>query len=183
MSFERAGRFTRCQQPTLVDGIATMSTITPCLWFDGNAEEAVAFYTSVVPDSRITAISHYGPGMPYPAGSVMTVAFELAGAPYTALNGGPEFPFTEAISLQISAADQDEVDRYWAQLSEGGQPGPCGWLKDRFGLSWQVVPDALPALMSDTDPARANAAAQALMTMSKIDIAALQQAAEAAAAR
>lgn len=160
-----------------------MSTITPCLWFDGNAEEAVAFYTSVVPNSRVTAVSHYGPGMPYPEGGVMTVAFELAGAPFTALNGGPQFPFTEAISLQISAADQDEVDRYWGLLSGGGEPGPCGWVKDRFGLSWQVVPDALPALMTDRDPAPAHAAGQALMTMTKIDIAALERAADAAAAR
>ena len=113
----------------------------------------------------------------------MTVAFELAGAPFTALDGGPQFPFTEAISLQISAADQDEVDRYWGLLSDGGEPGPCGWVKDRFGLSWQVVPDALPALMTDRDPAPAHAAGQALTTMTKIDIAALQRAADAAEAR
>lgn len=158
-----------------------MSTVTPCLWFDGNAEEAVRFYVSLVPGSKITATSHYGPGMPYPEGMVMTIAFELAGAPYTALNAGPEYKFTEAISLQLSAADQDEVDRYWAQLSEnGGEPGPCGWIKDRFGLSWQVVPDAVPKLLSDSDPSRAHAAAQALMAMSKIEIAELEQAADRA---
>lgn len=160
-----------------------MTTVTPCLWFDGNAEEAVEFYTSLVPGSKVTAVSHYGPGMPYPEGMVMTISFELAGSPYTALNAGPEFPFTEAISLQLSAADQGEVDRYWARLAEGGgQPGPCGWIKDRFGLSWQVVPEALPELMSDPDPARARAAGQALMAMSKIDIVALRKAADRASA-
>src|SRR4051794_25937173 len=157
-----------------------MTTVTPCLWFDGNAEEAVQFYVSLVPDSRITAITHYGRDMPQPEGTVMTITFELATSGYTALNGGPEFPFTEAISLQLSAADQAEVDEYWARLSEGGQPGPCGWVKDRFGLSWQVIPDALQALLSDPDPARAHAATQALMTMSKIDLAVLQQAADSA---
>lgn len=159
-----------------------MTTVTPCLWFDGNAEEAVDFYVSLVPGSKVTAISRYGPGMPFPEGEVMTVAFELAGSPYTALNGGPEYQFTPAISLQLSAADQDEVDRYWALLSEGGEPGPCGWVTDRFGFSWQVIPEALPALMSDPDPARAHAAAQALMKMSKIDIAALRRAADSAGA-
>lgn len=158
-----------------------MSTITTCLWFDGAAEEAANFYVGVIPDSRITGVSHYGPGMPYPEGTVMTVAFELDGSPYIALNGGPEYHFTEAISLQISASDQDEVDRYWEQLTaDGGQPGPCGWLKDRFGLSWQVVPEALPRLLGDPDPARAQAAAQAMMTMSKLDIAALERAADLA---
>lgn len=157
-------------------------TVTPCLWFDGNAEEAVEFYVSLVPGSKVTAISRYGPGMPLPEGMVMTISFELAGSAYTALNGGPEYQFTPAISLQLPAADQDEVDRYWALLSEGGEPGPCGWLTDRFGLSWQVIPEALPELMSDPDPARAQAAQQALMTMSKIDIAALRQAADNATA-
>lgn len=158
-----------------------MTTVTPCLWFDGNAEEAVEFYVSLVPGSKITAVSRYGPGMPYPEGMVMTISFELAGSAYSALNAGPEFHFTEAISLQLSAADQEEVDRYWARLSEGGgEPGPCGWVKDRYGLSWQVVSDALPALLSDPDPLRAHAAGQALMKMSKIDISALHEAADAA---
>jgi predicted 3-demethylubiquinone-9 3-methyltransferase (glyoxalase superfamily) len=157
-----------------------MTSVTTCLWFNGNAEEAVDFYVSLVPDSKITAVSRYGPGMPYPEGMVMTVAFELAGSPFTALNAGPEYSFTEAISLQLSATDQDEVDHYWERLSDGGQPGPCGWIKDRFGLSWQVVPDAVPELLSDPDPARAHAAGQALMTMSKIDVAALYRAAESA---
>lgn len=159
-----------------------MTTVTPCLWFDGNAEEAVEFYVSLVPGSKVTAISRYGPDMPLPEGTVMTISFELAGSAYTALNGGPEYRFTPAISLQLPAADQDEVDRYWSLLSEGGEPGPCGWLTDRYGLSWQVIPEALPALMSDPDPARARAAQQALMTMSKIDINALRQAADSAAA-
>lgn len=157
-----------------------MTTVTPCLWFDGDAEEAAEFYVSLVPHSRVTEISRYGPGAPMPEGMVMTVAFELAGSRYTALNGGPEYRLTPAISLQLSAADQDEVDRYWALLCEGGEPGPCGWLTDRFGLSWQVVPEALPALMADPDPVRARAARQALMKMSKIDLAALREAADRA---
>jgi predicted 3-demethylubiquinone-9 3-methyltransferase (glyoxalase superfamily) len=155
-----------------------MTTVTPCLWFDGNAEEAAEFYVSLVPDSKVTEISRYGPGMPLPEGMVMTVEFELAGSPYTALNGGPEFRFTPAISLQLPAADQDEIDRYWALLSEGGEPSQCGWITDRFGLSWQVIPEALPALMTDPDPVRARAAQQALMKMSKIDLAELRQAAD-----
>jgi predicted 3-demethylubiquinone-9 3-methyltransferase (glyoxalase superfamily) len=159
------------------------TTITPCLWFDFNAEEAVELYVSVVPDSKITSVTHYGPGMPYPEGTAMTVEFELAGQRYVGLNGGPDFPFTEAISLQISAADQDEVDRLTEQLTAGGgQVGPCGWIKDRFGLSWQVVPEELPKLLGDSDERRSHAAAQALMGMTKIDIAALRAAADAAAA-
>jgi len=157
------------------------TTITPCLWFDGNGLEAAEYYVSVIPDSRITNVSHYGPGQPGEEGAVMTVAFELAGQPYTALNGGPQFKFTEAISLMVSAASQEEVDRYTERLTaDGGQVGPCGWVKDRFGLSWQVVPDALIELVGDPDPVRANAAVQAMLGMTKIDIQALRDAADAA---
>jgi predicted 3-demethylubiquinone-9 3-methyltransferase (glyoxalase superfamily) len=158
-----------------------MTTITPCLWFDGNGLEAAEYYVSVIPDSRVTDVSYYGPDQSGNAGRVMTVAFELAGRPYTALNGGPAFKFTEAISLQVSAASQDEVDRYTTQLTaDGGEVGPCGWVKDRFGLSWQVVPDELIKLIGDPNPLRANAAVQAMMGMKKIDIQALRDAADAA---
>jgi predicted 3-demethylubiquinone-9 3-methyltransferase (glyoxalase superfamily) len=159
-----------------------MTTITPCLWFDGNGLEAAEHYVSVIPDSRIKDVSYYGPDQPGKEGSVLTVAFELAGRPYTALNGGPAFKFTEAISLQVSAADQDEVDRYTEELTaDGGEVGPCGWVKDRFGLSWQVIPDALLELVGDKNPLRANAATQAMLGMTKIDIQGLRDAADAAA--
>lgn len=158
------------------------TTITPCLWFDGNGLEAAEHYVSIVPDSRITKVSYYGPDQPGKEGTVMTVAFELAGRPFTALNGGPEFKFTEAVSLQVSAANQDEVDQYTERLTaDGGEVGPCGWVKDRFGLSWQVVPDELVALVTDPDPVRANAAVQAMLGMMKIDIQAMRDAADAAA--
>ncbi len=158
-----------------------MTEVTPFLWYDGDAEEAISFYVSVIPGSQITGITHYGPGMPYKEGSVMTVSFTLAGRPFTALNGGPEYSFTEAISLAVSAAGQAEVDRLWDALTDGGQPGPCGWLKDRWGLSWQVVPDGLTELLSDPNPLRSAAAAQAMMSMSKLDIAAMRAAADDAA--
>ena len=159
-----------------------MSTITTCLWFDGNGLEAAEFYVSVIPDSRITDVSHYGPDQPGKEGTVMTVAFELGGQPYTALNGGPLYTFTEAISLQVSARDQDEVDAYTDRLTAGGgEVGPCGWVKDRFGLSWQVVPVQLVQLITDPDPLRAHAAIQAMLGMHKIDIQALRDAADAAA--
>ena len=159
-----------------------MTTITPCLWFDGNGLEAAEAYVSIIPDSRVTDVSYYGPEQPGEKGAVMTVAFELAGRPYTALNGGPQFKFTEAISLQVSAADQGEVDRYTELLTaDGGEVGPCGWVKDRFGLSWQVVPEELLKLVGDQNPVRANAAVQAMLGMTKIDIQALRDAADAAA--
>jgi predicted 3-demethylubiquinone-9 3-methyltransferase (glyoxalase superfamily) len=159
-----------------------MTRISPCLWFDGNGMEAAELYVSVIPDSRITNVSYYGADQPGKEGTPMTVAFELAGHPYTALNGGPMYKFTEAISLQVYAADQEEVDRYTEQLTaEGGEVGPCGWVKDRFGLSWQVVPEALMRLIGDPDPLRANAAVQAMLGMTKIDIQALRDAADAAA--
>ena len=124
-------------------------SITPCLWFDTQGEEAAAFYTSVFPDSRILEVSHYGDAGPRPAGTVMTISFELNGQRFLALNGGPEFVFNEAISFTIDCADQDEVDHYWGRLSDGGEEGPCGWLKDRYGVSWQVVPNRLPELSLD----------------------------------
>ena len=153
--------------------------ITPCLWFDTEGEEAAKFYTSVFDNSRIIEVSHYGDAGPRPAGSVMTVLFELDGQRFTALNGGPDFTFTEAVSLQVDCKSQDEVDQLWDALSEGGEEGPCGWLKDRFGLSWQIIPSALPELLSDPDPQRAQKAMAAMLQMKKIDIAELERAANA----
>ena len=159
-----------------------MTTITPCLWFDGNGMEAAELYVSIIPNSRITDVSYYGPDQPGKEGTAMTVAFELAGRPFTALNGGPMYKFTEAVSLQVSARDQEEVDRYTERLTaDGGEVGPCGWVKDRFGLSWQVVPEELVKLIGDPDPLRANAAVQAMLGMTKIDVQALRDAADAAA--
>jgi predicted 3-demethylubiquinone-9 3-methyltransferase (glyoxalase superfamily) len=158
-----------------------MTRISPCLWFDGNGMEAAGLYVSVIPGSRITDVSHYGADQPGEQGAVMTVAFELAGQPYTALNGGPMYKFTEALSLQVYAADQEEVDRFTEQLTAGGgEVGPCGWIKDRFGLSWQIIPEAMMELMADPNPVRANAAVQAMLKMMKIDIQALRDAADAA---
>lgn len=155
-----------------------MPKIVPCLWFDGQAEQAAAHYTAIFPDSKILGVTRYGPGTPGPEGSVMTVNFSLDGQQFVALNGGPQFTFTEAVSFQILCADQDEVDYYWDRLSDGGQEGPCGWLKDRFGLSWQVVPTLLLELIEDPDPDRAQRATQAMLGMSKIEIAELLQAAD-----
>ncbi len=154
-----------------------MSRLTACLWFDTEGEEAAHFYTSVFPNSRITGISHYGEAGPREAGSVMTVDFELDGQPFLALNGGPEFTFSEAISYQVSCETQDEVDRYWTTLSEGGEEGPCGWLKDRFGLSWQIVPTALPRLLQDPDREKAQRVMAAMLQMRKIEIDELERAA------
>ena len=155
-----------------------MDAITPCLWFDTEAEEAAQFYTSVFPNSRIVHVSHYGSAGPRPAGMVMEVEFELNGRSFLALNGGPDFTFSEAISLQADCKDQDEVDRLWVTLSEGGEEGPCGWLKDRYGLSWQVVPAGMDELFDDSDPERAARAMQAMLQMRKLDIAALRRAAD-----
>jgi predicted 3-demethylubiquinone-9 3-methyltransferase (glyoxalase superfamily) len=150
---------------------------TTCLWFDTQAEEAAQFYTSVFAGARMGRVSRYGEAGPRPAGLVMTAEFELNGQKFLALNGGPEFTFTEAVSFQIPCADQDEVDHYWERLTaDGGQPGPCGWLKDRFGLSWQVVPTVLAALLSDPDPEKATRANQAMLSMGKLDIAELERA-------
>ncbi len=156
-----------------------MSHIAPCLWFDGQAEAAANFYVSVFPDGAIDKISRYGAGGPFPPGTALMVEFRLFGQRFQALNGGPQFPFTEAISLSIPCKDAAAVDRYWDTLvADGGQEGRCGWLKDRFGVSWQVVPDGLGALMSDPDPARAGRAMQAMMTMKKLDLAAMRAAME-----
>ncbi len=155
-----------------------MPATIPCLWFDNQAEQAAQLYTTVFPNSSIDAVSRYGPDTPGTEGTVMTVEFSLDGTRYLGLNGGPQFTFSEAISFQIMCADQDEVDHYWTQLSEGGEVGPCGWLKDRFGLSWQVVPTRLMELQHDPDPKRANRAMQAMLKMGKLDIAELERAAD-----
>ena len=155
-----------------------MPKTVPCLWFDGQAEQAAAHYTAIFPASEVLGVTRYGPGAPGPEGGVMTVTFGLDGQRFVGLNGGPQFPFTEAISFQVLCADQDEVDHYWARLSEGGQEGPCGWLKDRFGVSWQVVPTALLELVDDPDPGRAQRAIQAMLGMGKIEIAELRRAAD-----
>ena len=155
--------------------------ISTWLWFDTEAEEAAEFYCSLFPDSRVTHVQRYGEAGPRPEGSVMTVSFELEGRPFVGLNGGPQFPFTEAVSLQVACADQDEVDRYWkAFVDGGGQESECGWCKDRFGFSWQIVPTALYELMGDPDPDRAQRATQAMFGMRKLDIAALRAAADGA---
>ena len=154
-----------------------MPTITPNLWFDTESEEAANFYVSVFPNSRIRRISHYGEAGPREAGMVLTVEFELDGQPFTAINGGPQFRFSEATSLLIDCADQAEVDHYWEKLGEGGEHGPCGWLKDRYGFSWQVCPAVLETLLTDPDEGRRNRAMAAMLQMSKLDIAALEAAA------
>ena len=157
-----------------------MPKLTPCLWFDTEGEEAADFYTSIFPNSRITAIARYGEAGMRPAGTVMTVAFELDGQPFTALNGGPQFTFNEAISLQIDCADQEEVDRYWNALGDGGEHGPCGWVKDRFGLWWQVVPRRLLELIGDPDEEKAQRVTAAMLEMGKIEVAELERAAAGA---
>lgn len=157
-----------------------MPKIIPCLWFDGQAEQAAEHYLSIFPDSKILEVTRYGPSSPGVEGTVMTVSFSLDGQEYVGLNGGPQFPFTEAISLQIHCADQDEVDRYWTALTEGGEEGPCGWLKDKFGVSWQVVPTALFDLITGSDPGRAQRATQAMLQMKKIVVADLHRAADQA---
>jgi predicted 3-demethylubiquinone-9 3-methyltransferase (glyoxalase superfamily) len=152
-----------------------MQKITPFLWFDHQAEAAMNFYT-VFKNSKAGNILRYGKSGPVPEGSVLTASFELEGLQFTALNGGPQFPFTEAISLVVACESQDEVDHYWSKLSEGGQIQQCGWLKDRFGVSWQIVPTLLPKLLGDPDRDKANRVMQAMMQMQKLDIAKLQQA-------
>ncbi len=153
-----------------------MSKITPFLWFDHQAEEAMNFYTSIFPDSRIGEVSRYPEGGPGEAGSVMSGSFVLQGQEFMVLNGGPQFKFNEAISLFVRCETQEEVDHYWARLTEGGEPGPCGWLKDKYGLSWQIIPDLLNQLMGDSDPAKAQRVMQAMLQMSKIESDLLQQA-------
>jgi predicted 3-demethylubiquinone-9 3-methyltransferase (glyoxalase superfamily) len=162
--------------------MAGMRMITPCLWFDGEAEEAARFYVSVFSNGRITEISRYPrEGVEvhgHPEGSVMTVAFEIEGQRFTALNGGPHFKFNEAVSFQIPCETQAEIDHYWQALSAGGKTGQCGWLKDKFGVSWQVFPAALPSLITDPDRAKAGRAMRAMLGMTKLDLARLQAAYE-----
>ena len=157
-----------------------MNTITPCLWFDTEGEEAANFYVSVFPDSRILDVTPY-PGDGPRGGTTMTVLFELRGQQFTALNGGQEFTISEAISFQIPCDSQEEVDHYWDTLAEGGEEGPCGWVKDRFGVSWQVFPKRLIELISDSDPEVARRSMDAMMKMGKIDLATIEEAAGAPA--
>lgn len=153
-----------------------MKPITPFLWFDTQAEEAISLYVSLFPNSKITKVVRYGEQGPGPAGRVMTIEAELNGVTFVGLNGGPHFKFTEAVSFVVNCADQDEIDHYWTALSAGGQESQCGWLKDRFGLSWQIVPQNLPELIGGSDPEQAGRAMAAMMTMRKLDIAALEAA-------
>lgn len=155
-----------------------MPDITPCLWFDGNADEAVDHYLAIFPNSRRLDASEYGPDSPGEPGSTLTVSFELDGRPFMGLNGGPHFQFSPAISFVVNCADQQEVDHYWDRLLDGGAASQCGWLTDRFGVSWQIVPTRLGELMSDPDPERANRAMQAMLKMVKLDIAQLEAAAD-----
>ena len=153
-----------------------MSKITPFLWFNMQAEEAMAFYMSLFKNSKVISVNRYGAGAPIPAGTVMTATFELDGQRVTALNGGPEFNFTEAFSFYVDCEDQAEVDALWDKLCEGGEPGPCGWLKDKFGLSWQIVPKALGELLGDPDPVKSQRVMEAMLKMGKLDVATLQKA-------
>lgn len=155
-----------------------MQKITTFLTFNDQAEEAVNLYISTFKNSRLVSAHRYGPGGPGPEGSLMTATFELEGQPFMALNGGPSFSFAEGISLFMSCETQDEVDELWEKLSAGGEPGPCGWLKDRFGVSWQIIPTALGELLGDPDPEKAGRVMQAMLQMSKIDIAGLRRAYE-----
>ena len=153
-----------------------MQKITPFLWFDNNAEEAVNHYRSIFKNSKIVTTTRYGDAGPGPKGSIMTIAFQLEGQDFIALNGGPVYKFNEAVSLSVDCKTQQEVDELWEKLSAGGQPGPCGWLKDKFGLSWQVVPSALIEMLQDKDAEKVKRVMAAMMKMGKIDIAALKQA-------
>jgi len=153
-----------------------MSKISPFLWFDTQAEEAAEFYVSVFKNSEILGVSRYGEGAPRPAGSAISVTFLLDGLEFQALNGGPEFNFTEAVSFFVSAATQAEIDNLWEKLTDGGEPGRCGWLKDKFGLSWQIVPPVLGELLGDPDPVKSSRVMQAMLGMGKLDIAGLRAA-------
>jgi len=154
-----------------------LQRIVPNLWFDGQAEEAASFYASVFPNSRIAMVTRYPEGSPGPPGTAMTVEFDLDGQRIVAINGGPQFTFSEAVSLAVTCEDQAEVDHYWERLSEGGEEGPCGWLKDRYGLSWQVVPKGMDEVFAG-DPERARRAMDAMLQMRKLDAAALRRAAD-----
>jgi predicted 3-demethylubiquinone-9 3-methyltransferase (glyoxalase superfamily) len=153
-----------------------MQKITPFLWFDNNAEEAMNLYTSIFKDSKVLNVSRYGDAGPGPKGSVMTATFELDGEKFMVLNGGPQFQFTEAVSFFVQCSTQEEVDYFWDKLSEGGEKSRCGWLKDKFGLSWQIIPGALGEMLGDKDREKANRVMQAMLQMSKIDIAVLRRA-------
>lgn len=157
-----------------------MQTITPFLWFDTQAEEAANFYVSIFTNSKILGVSRYGEAGPGPKGSVMTARFQLDGQEFIALNGGPHFKFTEAVSFSVDCKTQAEVDAFWQKLSAGGEEGPCGWLKDRYGLSWQVVPAALGQMLSDPDPKKSKRVMEAMLKMKKIDIQGLRRAYEQA---
>ena len=157
--------------------------LTPNLWFDTQAEEAANHYVSIFRNSRIVSVMHYPDNAPREAGMVMTVEFELDGQRFVGINGGPEFTFDEAVSFEISCADQEEIDYFWERLSDGGEEGPCGWVKDRYGLSWQVVPAGMDELLSDPDPQRVDRAWKAMMEMRKLDMAALRSAADGVPAR
>jgi predicted 3-demethylubiquinone-9 3-methyltransferase (glyoxalase superfamily) len=154
-----------------------MQKVTPCLWFDTEGEDAAAFYTSVFPNSKVGHVARYGSAGPRPEGMAMTVSFELDGREFVALNGGPDFTFNEAISFQVRCNDQPEVDAFWSKLSEGGEEGPCGWLKDKFGVSWQIVPTRLLELLEDPDRERSQRVMEAMLKMKKIEIDALERAA------
>jgi predicted 3-demethylubiquinone-9 3-methyltransferase (glyoxalase superfamily) len=156
--------------------VPTLTKITPCLWFDSQGEEAAAFYTSIFDNSRVLQVTHYGPSGPRPEGMVMTVTFELDGQKFMALNGGPAFTFDEAISFTVNCETQEEIDEYWTKLSDGGSEGPCGWLKDRFGVSWQIVPTIVEQVLSDPDTSKAQRAMKAVWSMDKLDIAEIQRA-------
>jgi predicted 3-demethylubiquinone-9 3-methyltransferase (glyoxalase superfamily) len=158
-----------------------MQKISPFLWFDNQAEEAMNFYVSIFKNSKVGNVTRYGEAGPGPKGSVMTASFELEGQHFTALNGGPHFKFTEAVSFVVSCETQEEVDELWERLGEGGQTQQCGWLKDKFGLSWQIVPTVLIELINDPDPAKSRRVTEAMLKMTKIDIAQLWQAYEAPA--
>lgn len=158
-----------------------MQKISPFLWFDTEGEEAAEFYTSVFPNSKILEVTRYGSAGPRPEGMVMTVRFELDGQEFVALNGGDEFTFSEAISFAVQCETQDEVDAYWSKLTDGGEEGPCGWLKDRHGVSWQIVPTRLPELLTDPDKEKAQRVMEAMLGMTKIEIDELERAAGAVA--
>jgi predicted 3-demethylubiquinone-9 3-methyltransferase (glyoxalase superfamily) len=153
-----------------------MSQITPFLWFDNNAEDAINFYVSIFKNSKILNVSRHGEGGPGPAGTLISATFQLNGQDFMALNGGPQFAFTEAISMFVSCADQPEVDELWEKLTEDGQPSRCGWLKDKYGLSWQIIPRALGELLGDPDPEKSRRVMEAMLQMAKIDVKALQDA-------
>jgi predicted 3-demethylubiquinone-9 3-methyltransferase (glyoxalase superfamily) len=160
--------------------MAKLNKITPCLWFDTQGEEAANFYTSIFNNSRIVEVTRYGSAGPRPEGMVMVVSFELDGQPFIALNGGPEFTFDEAISFEVNCESQEELDEFWTKLSAGGEESVCGWLKDKYGVSWQIVPTILNELIRDPDPERAQRAMKAILGMKKLDIAELKRAADSA---